>query len=249
MSLAARILFCVWLIPSSLHSSDCIITHRSSKHGERLTYKIYYTLAGAYVGAGEVVFDNHLEQYMQRPVWHVRGIGRTYESYDWFFKVRDSYESYIDTSSFLPLKFVRNVSEGGNKLYEQVQFDHQRMKAVSTQGVFPIKDCTYDVLSAIYYARNIDFSNRKVGDKIPLRLYLSDSMYSVYIRYLGKETIKTRFGQFQTIKFRPLLIEGTIFRGGEKMDVWVSDDDKRIPVMVNTPILVGNIRVLLSDMK
>jgi hypothetical protein len=118
---------------------------------------------------------------------------------------------------------------------------------VSQDGVYTIPDCTQDVLSAIYHARNIDFDRYKPGDKIPLTLFLENQVYPVYIRYLGREKIKTRTGTFNTIKFKPLLIEGTIFKGGEKMEVWVSDDDNRIPVMINTPILVGSIRVLLKS--
>ena len=74
-------------------------------------------------------------------------------------------------------------------------------------------------------------------------MFLDDQVYNLYIRYLGKEQIKTRYGTFNTIKIRPLLIEGTIFKGGEKMTVWVSDDANHVPVRVDSPILVGSIKV------
>jgi hypothetical protein len=73
-------------------------------------------------------------------------------------------------------------------------------------------------------------------------MFLDNQVYSLYIRYLGKETIKTRYGKFRTIKFKPLLIKGTIFEGGEKMTVWVSDDRNHIPVRVESPISVGSIK-------
>ena len=65
------------------------------------------------------------------------------------------------------------------------------------------------------------------------------------IRYLGKEVIKTKYGKFNAIKFKPLLLKGTIFEGGEHMTVWVTDDDKKIPVLVESPILIGFIRAEL----
>ena len=65
----------------------------------------------------------------------------------------------------------------------------------------------------------------------------------MYIRYLGKESIKTRYGKFNAIKFKPLLLKGTIFEGGEKMTVWVSDDANKIPVRIESPISVGSVKV------
>jgi hypothetical protein len=230
-------------------SNFCGTKNTSTKNGEELTYKVYYTLAGAYIGAGEAVFSNKLETYQNKPIWHVTGFGKTYRSYDWFYKVRDTYESYIDTTSMLPLKFVRNVSEANNKIYNHVNFNHDQKNAVSTNGVFKIPECTQDVLSTIYYARNIDFNQYHPGDKIPVTLFLDDEVHTIYIRYLGKEKLTTNYGTYQTIKFRPLLIEGTLFKGGEKMEVWVTDDKNKLPVLINTPILVGSIKVYLVGAK
>jgi len=103
-----------------------------------------------------------------------------------------------------------------------------------------------DVLSSIFYARNIDYSKYQPGAKIPFSMFLDDQVYNLYIRYLGKERIKTKHGTFSTIKISPLLIEGTIFKGGEKMTVWVSDDENHVPVRVDSPILVGSIKVDLT---
>ncbi|MGN6476729.1 MAG: DUF3108 domain-containing protein, partial [Flavipsychrobacter sp.] len=98
----------------------------------------------------------------------------------------------------------------------------------------------------IYYARNIDYSKYSPGDKIPFSMFLDDQVYNLFIRYLGKERVTTKYGTFNTIKISPLLIEGTIFKGGEKMTVWVSDDENHVPVRVDSPILVGSIKVDLA---
>jgi len=80
-----------------------------------------------------------------------------------------------------------------------------------------------------------------VNDKIPYTMFLDSQIYNLYIRYLGKETIKTRYGKFRAIKFKPLLIYGTIFKGGEKMTVWISDDANHLPLRIESPISVGKI--------
>ena len=225
--------------------SFCGIRNRSTQSGEKLTYKVYYTLAGAYIGAGEALFSNTLETYQGRSVYHVIGAGRTYKSYDWFYKVNDVYESYIDTTTMLPLKFIRDVHERNSSIYNRVLFNHITKKAVSTNGLFNIPACVQDVLSSIYYARNINYNQYKPGDKIPFSLFLDDQVYNIFIRYMGKEKLTTRTGTYNTIRFKPLLIDGTIFKGGENMTVWVSDDENKVPVLIETPILLGSIKVYL----
>ena len=99
------------------------------------------------------------------------------------------------------------------------------------------------MLSSIYYARNINFNGYQPGDKIPFNMFLDNQVYNLYIRYLGKEVIKTKYGKFHAIKFKPLLIKGTMFQGGEGMTVWVSDDADHIPLRIESPIAIGSVKV------
>jgi hypothetical protein len=221
----------------------CGIKNFAFKANEIITYKVYYHFGIMNAGAGEATFSAKLENLKGKTVYHVVGDGSTYSSYDWFFKVRDKYESYIDTATMLPLKFVRNVNEGGYKIYNNVSFNHSAGNAVSTNGVYKIPACTQDVLSTIYYARNINFDAYKAGDKIPFDMYIDDKVYSLYVKYLGKEKIKIGLGTFNAVKFRPLLISGTLFSGGEKMVVWATDDKNHVPLRIESPITVGDIRV------
>jgi Protein of unknown function (DUF3108) len=221
----------------------CGIRNTSFQNGEYIMFKVFYAVAGIYVGAGEASFNCNIERLNGKPVYHIVGDGKTYPFYDGFFKVRDKYETYIDTASMQPLKFIRNVYEGGYTKYENVSFNQNAGTAITTGGVFKVPKCVQDVLSAIYYARNINFDNYKPGDKIPFSMFLDNENYSMYIRYLGKENIKTKYGKFRAIKFKPLLIKGTIFEGGEKMNVWVSDDANHLPLRVESPISVGKVSV------
>ena len=221
----------------------CGIRNRAFQDGENIGYNIYYSVLGIYVNAGSANFTVTAESLANKPVYHVVGAGNSNPRYDWIFKVRDRYESYIDTASLQPLKFVRDINEGGFKKYENITFNHQINTAVTTNGVFKIPNCIQDVLSSIYYARNIDFSKYVLEDKIPFSMFLDNEIFNLYIKYLGKEVIKTRYGKFNTIKFKPLLVKGTIFEGGEKMTVWVSDDANHIPLRIESPIVVGSLKV------
>lgn len=221
----------------------CGIRNVAFQNGESTTFKVFYTLAGMYIGAGEASFMVDLQKLNNQPVYHVVGDGKTYSFYDSFFKVRDRYESYIDTGSLQPYRFIRNVYEGGYKKYQTVNFDHTGNRAITNEGTFNVPNCVQDVVSSIYYARNIDFNKYKAGDKIPFSMFLDNETYNLYIRYMGKEVIKTKYGKFRAIRFKPLLVKGTIFEGGEKMEVWVSDDGNKIPLRVESPISVGSVKV------
>lgn len=236
---ALLMLLCIQL---SAGDDFCGIRNTAFLAGETTTFKVYYTL-GVYIAAGEATFNVNQEHMNNKPVYHIIGEGSTYGFYDGFFKVRDKYESYIDTANLQPVKFIRNIYEGGYKKYENVTFNQQTNTAITNNGVFKVPNCVQDVLSAIFYARNIDFNRYKAGDKIPFSMFLDNETYNLYIRYQGKETIKTKYGKFRAIKFKPLLIKGTIFEGGEKMTVWVSDDPNHLPLRVESPISVGSIKV------
>ena len=229
----------------SLSAGDefCGIRNRAFQDGENISFNVFYSVVGLYINAGSANFTVTQEHLNNHPVYHVVGVGSSNPSYDWIFKVRDRYESFIDTTTLQPLKFIRNVSEGGFKKYENVSFNKQTSTAVATDGVFKVPACVQDVLSSIYYARNIDFTKYQPEDKIPFTMFLDNEVFNLYIKYLGKEEIKTKYGKFRAIKFKPLLVKGTLFEGGEKMTVWVSDDANRIPLRIESPIVVGSVKV------
>jgi Protein of unknown function (DUF3108) len=243
IKIGITLILTILVIPLSAGNEFCGINNTAFNSGERTTFKVFYNVIGIFVDAGTATFAISTERYNNRPVYHVVGEGRSNSRYDWIFKVRDRYESYIDTATLRPYKFIRNVDEGGYKKYENITFNHEAGTAVSTKGVFKVPDCIQDVLSAIFYARNIDFDKYKPGDKIPFKMFMDDEVHDLYVRYIGKEIVKTRYGRFKSIKFKPLLIAGTMFEGGERMTVWVSDDKNHLPLRVESPISVGSVKV------
>jgi hypothetical protein len=221
----------------------CGIKNTSFQEGESISFVVFYNVIGLYVNAGDATFNVSLEHLNNKAVYHVIGKGTSNPSYDWIFKVRDRYETFFDTVNLQPLKFIRNIDEGGFKKTENVSFNQQTNIAVTDNGSFKVPGCVQDVLSSIYYARNIDFNRYQPNDKIPFTMFLDNEVHNLYIKYEGKETIKTKYGKFRAIRFKPLLVKGTMFSGGEKMTVWVSDDQNHIPLRIESPIVVGSVKV------
>ena len=104
----------IW-IKLSAGDDFCGIRNTAFVPNESITYNVFYSVIGIYVNAGTATFNTTLEKLNNMPVYHAVGEGRSNSSYDWIFKVRDKYESYFDTTYLQPLKFIRNVDEGGYK--------------------------------------------------------------------------------------------------------------------------------------
>jgi hypothetical protein len=227
--------------------NGCTITNQAFMNGETATYKIYYTLAGVYLEAGSVDFKCKNEMLGSKAIYHIEAVGKTIPFYDHLYKVRDHYETFIDTGSLLSYQFNRSVSEGGTKKYENVRFNRSVQTAITDSGVYKVPACVHDVLGALYYIRNLSVENLKPGDKIDFEMFFDNQVYKSYVRYLGKEIIATKYGKFHSIKIKPLLIKGTMFDAGEKMTVWVSDDANHIPLRIQSSIKIGSVKADLME--
>ena len=232
---------------SSFAQQSNLMTDPAFQHGEKITYNVFYSVIGMYLNAGTAIFKTTKEKFDNSDAYHVVAEGYTNRRYDWIFKVRDRYESYFTTDNFHPLKFVRNIIEGDFTHHEEITFDNKNNTAVAGNKKFKIQAGVFDVINAIYYARNLNYNSFVVGDKIPFSMFLDEQVYNMYIRYLGKEKIKTKYGTFNAIKLRPLLIKGSIFEGGENMTLWVTDDPNHIPVRAESPISVGSVKIDMMD--
>ncbi len=225
--------------------------------GERLTYDVSYHLMGMWVGAGEVTFSVSETSFLGHDCYKFKGVGTTYPRYNWFFEVKDTYMAFADKSDLKPYRFFRDVSEGNFYFREENLFDHPKDKVYSVLKVKerPVEVDThklepdiFDVLSMLYYTRQLDFASYAEGDKIPIRMFIDRESHDLFLRFQGTDTYDhSEYGEIDCYVFSPLLVEGTIFRSGEGMKVWVSKDENLIPVYIESEIRVGSIRSELVD--
>lgn len=234
----------------------CTTQNNTFQGGEEVTYKMYYNWKFVWVSAGEVTFrvKDLGNQY------HLSAVGRTYRSYDPFFKVRDTYECYVDKQTMLPTVSIRDVEEGKYRIYDKVTFDRNRKVAKSLRGKsketaevteYPIDNCIHDILSIIYFARNVDFADMKPGEKIPIDLFMDKKTWPLSVTYGGHEEQKRikGNGKFNTMVFSPQLISGEYFKEGDEMKVYVSDDKNRLPLIIESPLSVGYVKAVIKDYK
>jgi len=238
------------------HSYEqCVNSEFSFNPGEQISYEVAYNWGILWVDAGEVQFKADTITHSGEKSFFFEATGNSYKYYDWIFRVRDRYQSIVDAVNLQPVWFCSDISEGGHEAQNTYYFqsDHTSVNieksesGIKSADTIQIPVCTFDVLSAAYYARSLDFSDYKPGDRIPLNLIIDGQSFELFIRYLGKETIENRTGKkYDCIKFSSVVVEGTIFKGGENLVVWVTDDKNKIPVMAEAQIIVGSVKAYLT---
>jgi hypothetical protein len=249
------ILFSFFIVNSNF--SQCNVKNSAFSSGEYIGFEIYYNWGIIWIAAGTVNFSVKSKEINGKKAYHLDAYGTSHKSYDWFYKVRDHFQSYVDSASLKPIWAERNTNDGGYKAYEEYRFVEKNGKILSTitnndiplkRDTFNLKDCVCDVLTAAYHARNINFSAYKVNDKIPMWIIISGKNYPLYIRFVGKETITTRDNKtYDCLKMSAKIIEGTIFKGGEDLIVWVTNDANHVPVLVEAKIIVGSVKAYLTE--
>ena len=182
-----------------------------------------------------------------RNALHVKAVGRTLGAFSLFYKVYDVYESYVDEQAMLPLKFKRDVNEGGYEIKQQYDFYHQHKVVYNKGKRVVVPENVQDMVSAFYYARLLNLENAKIGDVFKFSVFLDNTIYPLKIKYLGKETIRVRKGKFDCLKFAPLVEKGRYFKSEQDVQFWVSDDENKVPILVKAKIPVGWIKMHLVE--
>ncbi|MDP5157471.1 MAG: DUF3108 domain-containing protein [Flaviramulus sp.] len=221
--------------------------------GEWFKFKMSYSNWLKAGNATLTVKDTKLED---KEVYHVVGKGWTTGMIKWFFKVKDRYESYFDRKTIKPYKFIRNIDEGGHTKDIEINFDHENNKAFvndkkqNVQKVFEIKPNIQDMVSTYYYLRNnIDVKNLKIGDEIRTNMFFDEENYGFKLMYLGEEIIDTQFGEIESLKFRPYVMAGRVFKEEESLTLWVSKDKNKVPLRIKADLAVGSLRADLEAFK
>ncbi len=109
----------------------------------------------------------------------------------------------------------------------------------------------HDMVSMIYFSRNINYDQMQTGDKFPVKIFLDKDIYSLNVKFKGKEKKKhiKESGVYNTIKFSPNIVKSETFKDGSEMNIWVSDDANKIPVLIESPLSVGSVKAILKSYK
>lgn len=221
--------------------------------GEEIVYKIYYNMSPFWIPAGEVVFTvsdagNDL---------HYSVNAHTYKSYEWFYRGIYTFDSYVDKASLMPHVFQRTIEEKKFSEYNKYVFDQAHGKVASWHSKnsgdtefkeVDISPCMHDMISVMYYVRNLDFDKLHTGETIPVSIYLDEEFpLSVKVLGINEEKRIHGIGKQMTHVFSPQVVSGDIFNENTQMTVWVSADSNKIPLMIESPVRIGKVKAVLKS--
>lgn len=234
---------------------ECNETKIDFGNQEILNYKVSYNFGFIWIDAGFVDFKSNKQKLDGKETYHFISTGISEKKWEWIYKVRDTFQVVSNAENLHPLEFKRSTFEGGIYNMDQYSFDNDKnvvyakMKDNDSDIRFDsisVSDCTYDILTATYVARSMDFSGNWVGDTIFLKLIHDGRLFTLPIVYHGKEIMEGLNNQpVKCTKFSAIIDKGTMFRSGEKITIWVTDDQFKIPVLIDAKIVVGSIKVYL----
>ena len=245
------ILCCLYLPGWQLQAQDTIV-NTAFKTGEYLKYRVYYSSAILNATAGEAILtvsdweekhDGELKQY-----YRITGLGNSKGMFNWFYKVRDKFESIVDVNTILPYAFIRKTSEGKYLQNDLVIFDRKAdIAIVNNTEEFNVPANVHDFVSALYFMRTLEVNDFNSDSLFFINFFLDDSVYMSAVKYEGKANIKTKWGDITCLKIAPMMASGEVFADEYPMFVYVSDDKNHVPILAESKVVVGSVKMELIE--
>ncbi|MFN6945266.1 MAG: DUF3108 domain-containing protein [Cytophagaceae bacterium] len=221
--------------------------------GEKLTYKVHY----GFLNAGEATMEVHPKLYKvnNRVCYKATVFGKSTGAFDMMLRIRDTWGAYIDSGAIIPQRSFRNIEEGKYRLKETVNFNYASKRAEFewdrkgdiSRDTFEIHSKIQDIVSGYFYLRTLNYNKLSMGDTIKVDAIFEDKVYDFQLKYMGKGVVSTKFGKIDGILLTPIMPENTLFKGGESIRFWMSDDKNKIPVKIEADMFLGAVAMDLTS--
>ncbi len=211
--------------------------------GEKLTFSVQYGI----VNAGEAVLEvRNIADMAGKPSYYIISDARTNDVFSVFYRVRDRFVSVMDTTDLVSLRYEKHLHEGRYRNYRFADFDQKQHKAYYEGKEIPIPPRTQDVLSAMYYIRSLPL---KVGQAIAVANHTDGKNYPLLVRVLGEERVTVDAGTFNCLVVEPFLRYPGIFTQKGRVKIWVTNDRYKIPVLLKSKVIIGEVSAVLTSYK
>lgn len=251
-------------IITSAVAALCVVGHaqdRAFDAGEELSYTASYDAKLLSTDVADIVFRTTNESYKGTSCHLVEARATTRPFFSFFFKMDDTYRTWMTRSELRPLYSDMELREGSYRFKANVAFDWNKLKAHSTghnlkrspySKHMALRAQSYDPIAMFFNLRNRDIGAEATGFSETVDVLLTDTIVSIRYRYVGREIIETpALGKVRCLKIQCELatIDGESFPEGSAFFMWLSDDKNRIPIYLETPIRVGRVIAVLNSFK
>jgi len=233
----------LFVFATSAFSADY---HPVSIQGENLLFRIHW---GTITGGYSTLTVPNVEVKDGAAAYHIVSEARSTGWVDTFYKVRDKNEAWLDLTSPRSLGYAKNLHEGHYRVEEQVRFDqtknryyleeHRLDKETRETKEGDIPPNVFDMLSSFYYVRGMPL---EVGHTVSIDVHSGEKTWPLLVKVQRRETVKVKAGKFDCFVLEPVMREPGIFiHKGKKLEIWVTADERRMPVLMKCEIFIGHI--------
>ncbi|MCC8089270.1 MAG: DUF3108 domain-containing protein [Rikenellaceae bacterium] len=233
-------------------------TENAFSSGEKLIYVVSYSI-GVKADLAEVVFEVKEVKMKGSDTYHINAVAQTYTSFNWFFILRNEYSSWLRKEDLKPVYAESNIREGSYRKSANMTYDWDK-KIVNTwwknlkigtdnYRTLNLTDDSFDGLALFFNLRNTPLEEVKDGFSGYIELVLDDKVKRLEYKFLGREekTI-SKVGKFNTLKFSCQLTTSVdeSFEDGSEFYLWLSDDENKIPIYLESPIRIGSVKARIK---
>ena len=236
---------------SSISSKAQELSSKAFKSGEQLTYQASYKMSGILTTFAQVNMNITTVKTKKSSYLRLKCTANTYKKWDDFFKIRDLYEAYVTPYTLKPVLYKRDALENGTIRKEKYIYRGNKVKATYVRGHAPkakanftIPANTRDIVSTIYYVRNLPLEGAKKGDSKNFNVVFDRKTKPVTLTFLGTETINTIFGAKKCYKIAVSARSKKLKKGGNIL--YITADNNKIPVLIKFNIPVGSGQLKLT---
>lgn len=212
--------------------------------GEQLRFSVQY----GFINAGSAWLEvQSAGSPNGRPAYNLVARAESNAFFSRFYKVRNRIESLWDVDGRYSLRYAEDRREGKFRAKSEIRFDPEKHEAIYPDGeAFPTPPDVQDALSSFYFTR---YQALPLGGSVVFDYHASRKSQPLEVRVIGRERVDTPAGKFNCVVVEPLLKAGGIFKSKGRLVIWLTDDDRRMPVLMKSKVMVGSISVVLQEAK
>ena len=220
---------------------------------EKLSYEVYYNWGFIWIDAGTLLLTATPDTLDNTPVVRLDGMAKSLQRWNWLYKLDDHYTSWCYPGSYHPLLSTKNTLEGGYRINNSYQFNYadslvyiraEETRKPLTLDTLSLHGILYDAQSATNKLRFIDVSSLDEGDTITLPILMDGLIHQQAIVYRGVDTlVMENKHEYRALRFSAIVTGSKLFNSEDAIQVWISSDEKRIPLYIEADITVGAVKI------
>jgi hypothetical protein len=212
--------------------------------GESLKFTVNY----GFINAGAAYLEvPSIKEWNGRPVFALVARAESNRFFSGIYKVRNRIESLWDSAGHYSWHYAENRREGKHRAQNEIVFDYSKQEARYPDGkTFPIPPEVQDALSSFYFTRT---QALPLGGSVYFDYHASRKSVPLEVKVLGRDQVETPAGKFNCVVIEPILKAGGIFKSKGRLVIWLTDDERRMPVLMKSKVLIGSISATLVEVK